>query len=330
MRTVQYDTYGPPEVLHLQEMDKPVPGEKEILIRVHAVSVNYGDLLARNFSNTPSSEFNMPGLLWIPARLGFGWNKPKKRILGSEFAGEVEAIGPDVTRFKAGDKVFGYRGQKMGTYSEYLCIPENTTVEKMPANMSYSEAAVLPYGALTALQLLRKVKIQPGQNILINGASGSIGSAAVQLAKEYGAEVTGVCGTPRVEFVKSLGADQVIDYTQTDFTENGGKYDLIFDILGKSSFAKCKSSLTANGIYLRASFKMREIWQMFKTSLGGAQKVICAISSENPDDLAVIRNLAEQGKLKSIVDRQFPMEQAAEAHDYVERGYKKGNVVITI
>ncbi len=330
MRTIQYNEYGPPEVLHLHEMEKPVPGVTEILIRVRAASVNYGDLVARNFKNTSSSEFNMPRLLWIPARLGFGWNKPKKPILGSEFAGEVEAVGSAVTRFKAGDKVFGYRGQKMGTYSEYLCVPEKKTVEKMPTNMSYAEAAVLPYGALTALQLLRKVEIKPGQKVLINGASGSIGSAAVQLAKEYGAHVTGVCGTPRLEFIKALGADPVIDYTQIDFTQNGEQYDLIFDILGKSTFAKCRSSLTPNGRYLRASFKTRELWQMFRTSLGSPQKVICAISSENPADLTVVKNLAEAGKLKSIIDRQFPMDQAAEAHKYVEDGHKKGNVVITI
>lgn len=328
MRTVQYNKYGTPDVLHLQEMEKPIPGENEILIRVRAASVNYGDLLARNFGNTPYNEFNMPGVLWFPVRLSFGWSKPKKRILGSEFAGDVEAVGPNVTRFKAGDQVFGYQGQKMGTYSEYLCVPENKTVEKMPSNMSYSEAAVLPYGGLTALQILRKVEIHPGQKVLINGASGSIGSAAVQLAKEYGADVTGVCGTPRVEFVKSLGADHVIDYTQMDFTQNGEQYDLIFDILGKSTFARCKSSLTPNGKYLLASFKTREIWQMFRTSLGSAQKVICALSSENPGDLTVVRNLAEQGKLRSIVDRQFLMEHAAEAHSYAESGYKKASVVI--
>jgi len=330
MKTIQYNEYGPPDVLHLQEMKKLVPGESEIIVRVHAVSVNYGDLLARNFKNTPFQEFNMSGFLWLPVRLAFGWSKPKKRILGSEFAGEVDAIGTNTIRFKVGDQVFGYRGQKMGTYAEYLCTPENKTVEKMPTNMSYAEAAVLPYGGLTALQLLRKVKIRPGQKMLINGASGSIGSAAVQLAKEYGADVTGVCGTPRVEFVKSLGAIHVIDYTQMDFTENGEKYDLIFDILGKSSFKKCKKSLTKNGRYLLASFKTREIWQMARTSLGSAKKVICALSSEDPADLAVVRDLAEQGKLKSIVDRQFPMEQATEAHRYAESGHKKGNVVITM
>jgi len=304
MKTIQYTEYGSPDVLHLQEMEQPVPAENEILIRVRAVSVNYGDLLARNFKNTPLREFNMPGILWFPVRLSFGWSKPKKQILGSEFAGDVEAVGPNVTRFKTGDRVFGYQGQKMGTYTEYLCVSDKKAVEKMPTNMSYAEATALPYGGLTALQLLRKVEIQPGQKVLINGASGSIGSAAVQLAKMYGADVTGVCGTPRVDFVKSLGADHVIDYTQVDFTQNGEKYDLIFDILGKSSFARCKNSLTKNGKYLLASFKMREIWQMFRTSLGSSQKVICAVSPENTNILSEIKDLAEQGKLKSIVDRQ--------------------------
>ncbi|HXQ33472.1 MAG TPA: NAD(P)-dependent alcohol dehydrogenase, partial [Anaerolineales bacterium] len=213
---------------------------------------------------------------------------------------------------------------------EYLCMAEDGLVAFKPANMSYAEAASVPYGGLTALNLLRKVNIQPGQKVLINGASGGIGSAAVQLAKYYGAEVTGVCATPRLEFVKSLGADKVIDYTKEDFTKNGETYDLIFDILGKSSFSRCKSSLKQNGRYLLASFKMKQLFQMLWTSLIGDRKVICALSSENPKDLIFIKELVEAGKIKSIIDRRYPLEQIAEAHRYIEEGYKKGSVVITV
>jgi NADPH:quinone reductase-like Zn-dependent oxidoreductase len=211
-----------------------------------------------------------------------------------------------------------------------LCVPENGMVEIRPSHMSYEEAATLPYGALTALSLLRKANLQPGQKVLVNGASGGIGSAAVQLAKHFGAEVTGVCGTPRLEFVKALGADHVIDYTEEDFTQNGETYNLIFDILGKSSFSKCKNSLEPNGIYLLASFKMKHLIQMSWTSLTGGRQVICTLSSEKVEDLAFIRELAETGKIKSIIDKRYPLAQAAEAHRYIESGLKKGPVVITI
>jgi NADPH:quinone reductase-like Zn-dependent oxidoreductase len=197
--------------------------------------------------------------------------------------------------------------------------------------MTYEEAATVPYGALTALSLLRKVNIQPGQKVLVNGASGGIGSAAVQLAKHhFGAEVTGVCSTPRLEFVKSLGADKVIDYTREDFTKNGETYDLVFDILGVSSFSRCKNSLKQNGIYLLASFKMKQLFQMLSTSMKGGKKVICALSSESPEDLVLIKELVEAGKIKSIIDRRYPLEQTAEAHRYVEKGYKTGSVIITV
>lgn len=330
MKAVVYTEYGSPEVLHLAEVETPAPKDNEVLIKIHAVSVNYGDVLARNFKNTPPDEFNMPFLFWALARLAFGLNKPRNNILGSEFAGEVESVGRDVKSFKAGDQVFGYRGQAMRTNAEYVCVPENGMVAAIPANMTYDEAAVIPYGALTALNLLRAVNIQRGQKVLINGASGAIGSAAIQLARHFGAEVTAVGGTPRLEFMKSLGADKVIDYTQEDFTKNGETYDLIFDILGRSSFSTCKNSLTENGHYLLASFKLKQLLQMLWTKITGGRQVICALSGEKPADLLTVRELAEAGKIKAVIDRRFPLEKTAEAHRYVESGQKKGNVVITV
>ncbi len=330
MKAIVSTAFGPPDVLQIREVEKPTPKVNEILVRVLATSVNYGDLAARNFKNIPAREFNMPFLLWLPARLAFGLNKPNVEILGSEFAGEVEAVGKDVGQFKPGDSVFGYLGQSMGAYAEYLCMPESASVVSKPANLGYAEAAVVPYGALMALPLLQKMNIQPGQKVLVNGASGSIGAAAVQIAKHYGAEVTGVCGTARLAFVKALGADKVIDYTQEDFTQNGETYDLIFDVLGKSSFANSKKSLTTNGRCLYASFKLRHLLDMLWTSVFGSQKVICALASDSQESLAAIKELIEAGKIKAVVDQCFPMEQAAEAHRYVESGQKKGYVAITM
>lgn len=330
MKAIVYTTYGPPEVLQPKDVEKPIPGDREVLVRIFATSVNYGDLIARNFGNVSPREFNMPFLFWLLARTEFGFRTPKKQILGSEFAGRVERKGRDVSRFKEGDRVFGYRGARLGAYAEYLCMSEDGMLAHIPSGMTYEEAAVVPYGALTALSLLRKANIQPGQNVLIYGASGSIGSAAVQLAKYYGARVTGVCGTPRLEFVKQLGADKVVDYTKEDFTKSGETYDLIFDVLGKSSFPQCKNSLKQNGLYLLASFKMRHLFQMLWTSRSAGRKVLCALSSDDPQDMTVIQELAEAGVIKSVIDRCYPLEQAAEAHRYIEAGCKKGNVILTV
>ena len=330
MKAIVYTEYGAPEVLHLADVEKPAPQDNEILIRVSAASVNFGDLMARNFGNISAGEFNMPAILYFPARIAFGLRKPKKHILGSEFAGTVAAVGAAVTRFKPGDGVFGYRGPNMGAYAEYLCMPETGIVALKPINLSDAQAAAVPYGGLTALTLLRRVNLQPGQRVLINGASGGIGAAAVQLAKHYGAEVTGVCSTLRLEYVKALGADQVIDYTKEDFTQNGETYDLIFDILGRSSFARCKGSLKANGVYLLASFKMKAVMQMRWTKVAGDKKVVCAFSNEKPADLVFLKELVEAEQYTSLVDRTFPLAAAAEAHRYVEAGHKQGSVVITM
>lgn len=331
MKAIVYTQYGAPEVLHAQEVAKPTPKDNEVLVRVHATTVNYGDLLARNFKNTSPAEFNMLFLFWLLARLEFGLNAPKKNILGSEFAGEIAAVGSAVTRFKTGDQVFGYRGQNMGAYAEYLCMSENGLLTHKPSNMTYAEAATVPYGAIMALNLLRTVNLQRGQKILINGASGSIGSFAVQLAKaHFGATVTGVCSTPRLAWVKALGADQVIDYTREDFTQNGETYDLIFDVLGRGSFARYQNSLTPNGRYLLASFKLRHLLEMLWTSLAGQRKVICAISSEKVADLVFIKELIEAGQIKTVIDKHYALEHAAAAHRYVEQGHKKGNIVLTL
>jgi NADPH:quinone reductase-like Zn-dependent oxidoreductase len=330
MKAIVYTEYGSPDVLHLKEIEKPAPKDNELLIKIYATTVCYGELAARNFKNIPPSEFNMPSALFFLARFEFGYDKPKKYILGTEFAGEIEAVGNAVTLFKKGDQVFGYRGATFGANAEYMCMPQNGLVALKPSNVSYGQAATVPGGALTALTLLRHVNIQPGQKVLVNGASGLIGSHALQLARHFGADVTGVCGTRRMEFVKALGASKVIDYTKEDFTRNGETYDLIFDILGRSSFSRCKNSLTPNGRYLLASFKTKQLFEMLWTSMIGSQKVICALSNEKPEDLVFIKGLVESGAIKPIVDKYFPLEQVAEAHRYVESGNKKGHIVITV
>lgn len=330
MKAITYTEYGSPSVLQLREIAKPEPKDNEILIRIRATRVNYGDTLARKFGSVTTKEFNMPGILLLPVRLEFGTRKPKKYILGSEFSGVIEAVGKEVKRFKAGDAVFGYRGSSFGAYAEYLCMPESGLVTHKPTNMSFDEATLIPYGALTALSHLKKLNIQPGQKVLVNGASGGIGSAGVQLAKYFGAEVTGVCGTPKLAYVQTLGADKVIDYTKEDFTKNGERYDLIYDILGKSSFDNCRSSLTSKGVLLYASFKAKQLIQMWRTSKSAGQKVICTLSSENLDDLNFIKELIEAGKFKTVIDKRYPLEETAEAHRYYESGKNTGNVVISV
>lgn len=330
MKAVVYKEYGPPDVLKLEEVERPTPKDNEMLVRVHATTVNFGDLLARNFKNTPLSRFYMPLPLWLPVKIAFGWNEPRIRILGSEFSGVVESVGKDVKDFKKGDEVFGYPGQRMGAYAEYLCIPEDKMVGNKPRNMTHEEAASIPYGAIMANEHLKRVMIRPGQKVLVNGASGGIGSAGVQIAKYLGAEVTGVCGPHGQGYVKALGADHVIDYGKEDFTSNGEAYDVVYDILGKSTFSKCKNSLTDNGTYLNASFKTGKILQMIRTKIAGKKKVLCVFASEKHEDMAHIRDLAEAGGLRAILDRTFPLEKTAEAHRYVEDGRRRGSVVITI
>ncbi len=331
MKAIIYKEYGGPDVLHLQDVEKPGPKGNEVLVRVHAVSVNYGDIIARNFKNLPAREFNMLSLFRIMALFGFGFSNPKKQILGNTFAGVVEMVGKDVKQFRVGEQVFGYTGETMGAYAEYLCIPEDGIIDAKPTHLTYEEAAAVPYGATMALCLLKKVNIQEGQRVLIIGASGAIGSAAVQLAvHHFGAEVTGVCSTQGIEYVKSLGAVRVIDYKKEDFTKNGESYDLIIDILGKGSFSKYRASLRQKGIYMPVSFKTGKLLQMLRTSRGGGKRVICALATPSQEDLVFIREFLEDRKLKPVIDQIFPLEEASEAHRYVEAGNKKGNVVLTV
>ena len=316
MKAIVYTKFGPPGVLHLQDVEKPTPKDNEVLIKIYATTVVKEDPDMR-----ASPGFN--GLL-----------KPRHPILGQELAGEVEAVGNAVTRFRPGDQVFGI--DMFGAYAEYKCMSENGALAIKPTNLSYEDTASVPNGALTALPFLRdKGKIQSGQSVLIYGASGSVGAAAVQLARYYGAKVTGVCGTANLEWVKSLGADHVIDYTRDDFTENGKAYDIIFDTVGKRSFSECKGSLTNEGIYLATVPTPVIMLQALWTAKRGGKKVKLAATglrpaSEKIKDLAFLTELIEAAKIKPVIDRVYPLEQMAEAHRYVEEGHKKGNVVITM
>jgi NADPH:quinone reductase-like Zn-dependent oxidoreductase len=327
MKAIVYEKYGLPEVLQLKEVEKPTPKDNEVLIKIYATTVTTGDCNARGFVFIP------PGLGPL-ARLMIGLRKPKKNILGTELAGEIEAVGKDVRLFREGDQVFGIDGNGLGAYAEYKCMPEEGALAIKPANMTHEEAAAVPGGALTALFFLKdKGNIQSGQKVLINGASGSVGTAAVQLAKPFGAEVTGVCSTTNLEMVRSLGANKVVDYTQEDFTTSGETYDIILDtVVGKTSFSRCRNSLKQKGLYLAVAGGLQELIQMLWTSVIGSKKVIFGggIACERKENLLFIKELIEAGKIKSVIDRRYPLEQIVEAHRYVDKGHKKGNVVITV
>jgi NADPH:quinone reductase-like Zn-dependent oxidoreductase len=324
MKAMVCTKYGPPEVLQMKEVAKPLPRNDEILVKIYATTVTAADVIDRSFK--------FPPWLWPFARISLGLRSPKNPILGFELAGEIDSIGKDVTSYKEGDQVFASTFEfGFGCYAEYGCLPEKGVLAVKPFNMTYEEAAAVPLGGLTALTFLRdRAHIRSGQKVLVYGASGSIGTYAVQLAKYYGAEVTGICSTTNLELVKSLGADKVVDYTKEDFAESGETYDIVFDTVNRISFQRSKSSLKHRGIYLATFPRLTLILQMLWTSIIGGKKAIGGEASEKAADLVFLKELIEAGKLKSVIDRHYPLKQIAEAHRYVEKGHKKGNVVITV
>lgn len=317
MKAIIYTQYGAPEVLQLKDVDKPEPKDNEILVKIKATAVNSGDVRLRKADP-------------FAVRFFFGLTKPNRNILGGVLSGEVEAVGAAVKLFKAGDQVFGTTGMSFGAYAEYKCLPENAVLALKPGNITHQEAAVIPFGATAALFFLRKADIQKGQKVLINGASGAIGTAAIQLAKYFGAHVTGVCSTANMDMVRSLGADKVIDYTKEDFTKNGETYDVIFDTVGKISFSKSLKSLTKKGVMILAASGMAGMLQGMWTSMTSSKKIITGLISQKAEDMSFLKKLIEDGQLKPVIDRSYSLEQIAEAHSYVEKGHKKGNVAVTI
>jgi NADPH:quinone reductase-like Zn-dependent oxidoreductase len=326
MKAIVWTDYGPPDVLQLRDVVKPAPKDDQVLIKIYASTVTAGDCEARSLK--------FPLGLGIGVRLYAGLRKPSRvTILGQELAGEVEAIGKDVTLFRTGDQVFALTGFGFGGYAEYTCMPEKPDIGVLatkPANMTFEEAAAVPVGGLEALHFLRQANLQPGQKVLINGAGGSIGTMAIQLAKHYGAQVTAVDSTGKLDMLRSIGADHVVDYTQEDFTRTGETHDVILDVVGKSPYSRSTHSLNENGFYLLAnpalSHRIRGLW----TSLTSSKSVITAAASHKTSDLVFLKELIEAGKLKTIIDRRYPLEQTAEAHRYVETGKKMGNVIITV
>ena len=322
MKAIVWTQYGPPDVLRLQEVAKPTPKDHEVLIRIYATTVTTADCELRSL--TP------PLWLRLPLRLYLGLIRPRHKILGQELAGDIEAVGSRVTRFRQGERVFAWTGLGLGAYAQYTCLPETGMLALKPSTITYEEAAAVPLGGLNAVHFLRKGTLQSGQKVLINGAGGSIGTIAVQLAKSFGAEMTAVDSTGKLDMLRSLGADQVIDYTQADFTQSGQTYDVIFDVVGKSSFTRSVRSLKHNGRYLLANPRLSQMVRGLWTSMRSSKKVIVGAASEKMEDLLILKELIEAGKIQSVIDRRYPLEQIAEAHRYVDTGHKKGNVVITV
>ena len=301
MKAIICTKYGPPNVLQLQNIEKPKPKKNEVLVKIHATSVSTGDCRIRGF--------NSPLLFWIPMRIILGFRKPRKPILGVELSGEIEDIGTDVTQFKKGDQVFALTELNLGGYAEYTCVHESGLIALKPTNVTYEEAAVIPFGGTSALHFLRKGQIKKGQRVLIYGASGSVGTAAVQLAKYFGATVTAICSSSNFDLVTALGADNVIDYMKEDFTKRGDHYDIIFDAVGKYNKSLCTDALMPNGKYVSVNGMMAKV---------------------SKEDMNLLKQLAETEKLKPVIDRTYRLEEIAEAHIYVEKGHKKGNVSIIL
>ncbi len=324
MKAVVYDRYGPPDVLRLEDVERPVPKEDEVLVKIHATTVNRADVHTREANRRSGLAAS------VLSRLISGLRRPRHRILGREFAGEVVAVGAAVSEFAVGDRVFGLGGLTFGAHAEFMCIRENARIAHMPAGMSFEEAAPICDGALNALMCLKEADVRKGRRILIYGASGAIGTAGVQLARYFGADVTAVCGTKNLELVKSLGADRVIDYTKEDFTKNGQTYDVIFDAVGKRSFKQCRDSLEPGGLYLPTDGAVNILLALMP-SRKGAKRVVFQLPPRQPKkDVVFLKELIEAGKFRPVIDRTYPLEDVIEATRYVETEQKVGNVVLTI
>lgn len=325
MKAVICTAYGPPEVLEVQDVERPRPRDDQVLVRVHATTVSRADCELR--------RFDFPGWIWLPARLWFGVLKPRVRILGQDFAGEVEAVGGGSAHFAPGDRVFGTTGIGLGAHAEYICLggrAEGGTLARMPANMSYAEAAAVPYGGSEALRFLRRGNVQPGNEVLVIGAGGSFGTFAVQLAKHFGSKITAVDSTSKLEMLRSIGADQVIDYTDRDFTEIGQTFDLIFDVVCKASFGRVLRLLRPGGRCVLVNPHTSHFILGFWTNNTGNKKVIFRSDNASAEDLSFLGDLIEAGKIRPVIDRIFPFEQAADAHGYAETEQKKGNIVLIL
>lgn len=322
MKAILYQQYGPPDVLQMADIAKPIPKPNEILIKTYATTVTSGDWRVRSLT-VPA------GFGWM-TRLVFGVSRPRQPILGSELAGVVESVGEAVSRFKVGDAVFAFSDARMGCYAEYKCMPQDGAVACKPLGLSYGEAAALSFGGTTALDFLRRAKLQRGESVLINGASGAVGAAAVQLARHFGAHVTAVCGTANMAWVRALGASQVIDYTQEDFTQNGQTYHVIMDTVGTAPFSRCQASLRDGGRLLLVLAGLADMLHAPWASLTSGKKVIAGPVSVRAEDLPLLAELAATGAFKAVIDRRYPFEQMVEAHRYVDSGRKKGNVVVML
>lgn len=322
MKAVVHERFGPPEVLHLTDVDKPAPADDEVLVRIHATTVTSADWRLRSSTVPTGFGFIM--------RLLFGFRKPRLPVLGSELAGEVEAVGRDVTAFAVGDEVFAFNGAKLGCHAEYKCVPQDGAIARKPAGLDWGEAAALSFGGTTALDFLRRGGVRGGERVLVNGASGSVGTAAVQLARHMGADVTGVCGPANLELVRSLGAAHVVDYTKEDFTRNGETYDVIMDTAGTAPWSRCKRSLRDGGRLLLVLAGLPQMLPIPWVALTTSRRIVAGPASERADDLRHLARLAEAGAFRPVIDRRYPLDRIVDAHRYVDTGRKRGNVVVTV
>ena len=322
MKAAVYHEYGSPEVIRIEDIEKPTPKDHQVLVRVRASTVGTWDCEARSFS--------FPLWFWLPLRMAMGIRKPRWRVLGQELAGKVEAVGKDVTRFKPGDRVFASVGLGFGAHAEYVCLSSRRTVTHKPQNMSYAEAASIPTGGDNALHFLRLAEVQPGERVLVNGAGGNIGVMAVQIAKHYGAEVTAVDSAEKLDVLRDIGADHVIDYAVEDFTRAGKTWDVIFDLVQKSSYSGAIAALNPKGRYIVANPLFASLLRARWTNRTSDKKVLTQFAGSKPEDLVILKELAEAGEIRAAIDRQYPLEKAAEAHAYVDSGRRKGTVVLTM